>query len=166
MLIFGLIYIFEPVIYMMVGPLIIFMSITTLCCSYYFVWKAFRQSGERLAQISNASNQEEERKRFERERKLVHKVLTLIGFYIAAYVPTLIYVIILFVDRTRLLSQDILVYATLITSYVGLTNSCCNPFIYVWKDARFRTACKRFLLKRDATAPPTGNNGRTQTSNV
>ena len=159
MLIFGIGSVLEPMIYLIGSQLIIVASIITLCCSYYFVWKAFRQSGKRLAQINNVSNQAEELKRHKMERKLVNKVLTLIGFYMGAVVPALIFAFIALVQwlRPHILLEEVIKYANLFMTYVGLSNSCCNPIIYVWKDATFRAACKRFLRKKDVIPSPRNN---------
>ena len=55
-LIFGIGYLVEPIIYMLGNLLVIVISVITLCGSYYYVWKAFKQSGKR-----NESDRREEK---------------------------------------------------------------------------------------------------------
>ena len=159
MLLFGIGCLFVELVYLLGSQLIIVASTVVLCCSYYFVWKAYQQSGIRLVQVGNASNQAEERRRRQQERKLANKVLTLIGFYMVAFIPTILFTALLIVQLSRpdLVSEEGLKYGNLITTYLGLSNSCCNPFIYVWKDAAFRTACKRLFRKRAVVHPPRNN---------
>ena len=90
------------VVYMLGSQFIVIVSIIILCCCYYFVWRAFKQSGERLAERgNNVSTQMEERKRHEQEQKLVNKVLTLIAFYFAAYVPVFLFTVILLISWSK-----------------------------------------------------------------
>ena len=166
LLLLGIISLINPLIYMWGGPIIIVTSITVLCCSYYFVWKAFHQSGKRLAQRITIPNLAEERKRHKGEQKLVNKLLILIGCYLAAFVPSIIFITMVFIQKflPDYVSQEVAKYVNVIAIYIALSNSCCNPFIYIWKDAKFRTACKRLLQNRGVI--PSKNNTEVQTSKV
>ncbi|XP_066928787.1 histamine H2 receptor-like [Clytia hemisphaerica] len=167
-LIFGISSNFYPVVYIFGGQLLIIVSVIILCCSYYFVWKAFRQSGKLLSRETNTPNQVAERKRHEQEQKLVNKVLILIAFYLAAFVPSLFFQGLLLVQGSMpsAVSVEALQYTNLFVAYAALSNSCFNPFIYVWKDAGFRLACKRLLRRRAVFAPSRTVNQTNQISSL
>ncbi|XP_066913248.1 histamine H2 receptor-like [Clytia hemisphaerica] len=146
----------EPLVYYFGSPLIIIGSVITLCTCYYFVWKAFQQSEARIREISNTNNDAKTKRRHKRAHRLARKVLNLIAFYLAFYVPTLFFVVLSLIQaaKPKVISADFLSYTYYIMSYVGLSNSCCNPFIYLWRDREFRADFERLFWRRS------GNIGR------
>ncbi|XP_066913106.1 cannabinoid receptor 1-like [Clytia hemisphaerica] len=166
-LIFSIICVFKRLVYYLASPLIIIVSVILLSTSYYFVWKAFQQSGKRISELSAIGNNNvEAQKRLKKSQRLAKKVLTLIIFYLAAFVPTIIFIIISLVQQSKpeLVSDNLLMYTYLIMTYIGLSNSCCNFFIYILKDPEFKTACTR-LLRRSGVVRPSNNTIRQSNAN-
>ena len=110
--------------------------------SYFFIWKAIRQSRRRVA-----TNTISDRHQAQREIILAKKVSIIIIGYIIALSPAIIFLVLVQVSQSNpgLFSIDFIGSAFLFMAFMGLSNSCINPMIYVGSDPIFRKVCKQLL---------------------
>uniref|UniRef100_A0A7M5XI68 G-protein coupled receptors family 1 profile domain-containing protein n=2 Tax=Clytia hemisphaerica TaxID=252671 RepID=A0A7M5XI68_9CNID len=123
------------------------LPIIFLFCSYFYIWKAVKQSRRRVE-----TNTVSDRRQTQRQIKLAHKVFIIIIGYLIALLPSLTFVILIQINNSNpgFLSLDFITNTFLVVAYIGLSNSCVNPLVYVWGDPEFRRACRQLLRRRSA----------------
>ena len=136
-------------IYMFFGISTTVSAVIFMCVSYYYILKAVRQSRRRIAANIGSHQQ------VSHYIRCTKKVLLIIICYLIACLPTLflIFVMLVALADPNLFSENWHVYTPVIVTYIGLSNSCVNPFLYVWKDPNFKAGCQ-MLIRRTRTALP------------
>ena len=136
--------------YVVIGPTFVLISIIILCTSYYFIWKAVKASCRRIS--AHEPNKIISRQEQKRQNRLAKKVLVLIIFYILCFFPTFLFSILVILTRTGYVTMVISAHVYFVTLFITLFNSCLNPFLYVWNDPEFKSACKRMIRKNKGLA--------------
>ncbi|XP_066913108.1 histamine H2 receptor-like [Clytia hemisphaerica] len=138
------------IFYAAIGPTFVIISIVILCTSYYFIWKVVRASGRRIS--AHEPNKIISRQEQKRQNKLAKKVLVLIIFYIVCFFPTFLLSLLVILTRKGYVTMETSAHVYFVTLFITLFNSCLNPFLYVWNDPEFKSACKRLLRKNKGSA--------------
>ena len=154
-------------VYYITSPPYLIITTVILCACYYYIWKTVRESQRRIA--SHSHNVRQDRRR---QNRLTKKVLMLVLVYLIIFVFSVVYTVCRFLisKQVILVSQELKIYALLVTYFVVTSNSCLNPMIYIWKDPEFKAACKRLLIrmkcktKAPVTASKDNNIGKATSS--
>eukprot|EP00111_Clytia_hemisphaerica_P022078 TCONS_00064873-protein len=119
--------------------------ITALTVCYVIIWRAVKRSRQRIANAASGTSKVNE----QRQVKLTRKVTLLIACYLVFLLPMLAWLIIVQVNTNNpgTISLEVFTHLFLVVSLFGLSNSCCNPVIYVMSDPMFKRAFKRMLGK-------------------
>ncbi|XP_066911521.1 adenosine receptor A3-like [Clytia hemisphaerica] len=154
---------YDASVYMFFGICNTVTSVIFMIVSYFYIWDAVRQSRRRIA--ANIGGQQQVGYYI----RCTKNVLIIILCYLIACLPTLIFIILLLIGGANpsLFSENLKVITPVVVTYIALSNSCTNPFLYVWKDPNFKAGCKTILRRRTRIdLPPRGSisNARQHTS--
>ena len=131
-------------IYIFVTSLFFIGTIIALIVGYFLIWRAVRQSQRRIAASSITRDTHRENVR------LAKKVSIIVIFYLVAFIPSLIYIILSLGFHVFSNQAKSMLYV--FSLFTVFSNSAVNPFLYAWKDPAFKTTCKRLLKKNKVTA--------------
>ena len=117
-------------------------QVTMLIVCYYLVFKAVVKSKKDLEDIQLTVHSKRHQKR---HLKLAKKVSVLIICYLISLMPSLLWLVLIIISNatTQFLTPVIIINMHAVIAFFGLSNSCINPLIYLFKDSEFR---KSFLL--------------------
>lgn len=117
-------------------------NVLSMCICYYLIVKSVRQSRQRINK-NNVNDKKEQQYHI----RLAKKVTIVIAMYIVSLLPAQIFLTLIQINKAipGLLSANFKTHLYVVVSYVGLSNACVNPIIYISKDQDFKTVCKKLL---------------------